>query len=164
MIYKEPPPDHHSREGFVHIQKSYFNLNNNPRLQLHRKPIVPNDNLLKPPPGKALVKLGKLGILLLDELVQLVDTLYLLVTDGGVGEVLLFHLTKAEYLLCFHSLPSEAERAPFRLIRDLCFSYQFTSNFLYGHYWHLHSLLFRLSMPPIRSAFQLVEKVCLFIK
>lgn len=71
-----------------------------------------------------------------------------------------------EYLLCFHSLPSEAERAtfPFRLIRDFCFSYQFTSNFLYGHYWHLHSLLFRLSMPPIRAAFQLVEKVCLFIK
>lgn len=33
-----------------------------------------------------------------------------------------------------------------------------------GYYWHLHSLLFRLSMPPIRAAFLLVEKVCLFIK
>lgn len=93
------PPVHHSREGFVHIQKSYFNLHHNPRLQLHRKSIVPNDNLLKPPPGKALVKLGKLGILLLDELVQLIDTLDLFVTDGGVGEVLLFHLTKPEYLI-----------------------------------------------------------------
>lgn len=137
-----------------------------PRLQLHRKPIVPDDDLLKPPPGKALVKLCQFGILLLNELGQFVDTLDLLVTDGGVGEVLLFHLTKSEYLLCFHSLPSEAERAPFpfRLIRDFCFSYQFTSNFLHGYYWHLHSLLFRLSMPPIRAAFLLVEKVCLFIK
>lgn len=83
----------------MHIQKSYFNLNNNSRLQLHRKPIVPDDNLLKPPSRKSLVKLGKLRILLLDELVQLVDTLDLLVTDGGVGEVLLFHLTKPEYLI-----------------------------------------------------------------
>lgn len=99
MIYKESPPDHYSREGFVHIQKSYFNLNNNPRLQLHRKPIIPHNNLLKPTPSKALVKLGKLGILLLDELIQLVDTLDLFVTDGGVGEVLLLHLTKPEYLI-----------------------------------------------------------------
>ncbi|WP_455528367.1 hypothetical protein, partial [Huintestinicola sp.] len=46
----------------------------------------------------------------------------------------------------FHSLPPEAEQAPFpfRLIRDFCFSYQFTSKFLCGYYWHLHSLLFRL--------------------
>lgn len=82
------PPVHHSREGFVHIQKSYFNLHHNPRLQLHRKSIVPDYNLLKPPPRKALVKLG-----------QLVDTLDLLVTNGGVGEVLLLHLTKPEYLI-----------------------------------------------------------------
>ena len=58
-----------------------------------------HNNLLKPPPGKALVKLGKLGILLLDELSQFVDTLDLFVTDGGVGNVLLFHLTKPEYLI-----------------------------------------------------------------
>lgn len=57
-----------------------FNINYNPRLQFHRKPIVPDDNLLKPPPGKALVKLGQFGILLLNELVQLIDTLDLLVT------------------------------------------------------------------------------------
>ena len=31
-------------------------------------------------------------------------------------------------------------------------------------YWHLHSFLFRLSMPPIRAAFQLVAKVCFFKK
>ena len=76
-----------------------FNIDLNSRLQLHRKPIVPDDNLLKPPSRKALVKLGKLRILLLNELVQLVDTLDLLVTDGGVGKVLLFHLTKSEYLI-----------------------------------------------------------------
>ncbi len=58
-----------------------------PRLQLHRKPIVPYDNLLKPPPSKALVKLGNLGILLLNELVQFVGTL-LLVTDSDVFVVL----------------------------------------------------------------------------
>lgn len=77
----------------------YQHLNPNPRLQFHRKSIVPDDNLLKPPPGKALVKLGKLRILLLNEIIQLVDTLDLFVTDGGVGEVLLFHLTKSEYLI-----------------------------------------------------------------
>lgn len=84
-----------------------LNLNNNPRLQLHRKPIVPNDNLLKPPPGKALVKLGHLRILLLDELGQLVDTLDLFVTDGCVDEVLLFQLTKLVYSYVRFSYPKQ---------------------------------------------------------
>ena len=45
-----------------------FNIDLNSRLQLHRKPIIPHNNLFKPPSCKTLVKLGKLGILLLDEL------------------------------------------------------------------------------------------------
>ena len=69
------------------------------RFQFNGNTIIPDYNLLKPPPGKALVKLGKLRILLLNEIIQLVDTLDLFVTDGGVGEVLLFHLTKSEYLI-----------------------------------------------------------------
>ena len=89
------------------IPKSYFNLNNNSRLHLHRKPIITHDNLLNPPPRKALVKLGKLGILLLDELVQLIDTLDLLVTDGCVDEVLLFHLTKLVYSYVRSSCPKQ---------------------------------------------------------
>ena len=69
------------------------------RFQFNGNTIIPDYNLLKPPLGKALVKLGQLGILLLDELVQFIDTLDLFITDGGVGEVLLFHLTKPEYLI-----------------------------------------------------------------
>lgn len=84
---------------FSTLVKSHHNLYPHSRLQLHRKPIVPHGNLLKPPPGKALVKFCKLGILLLDEIIQLVDTLDLFVTDSGVGEVLLLHLTKLEYLI-----------------------------------------------------------------
>lgn len=81
MVILSPFSTARQKKGELYsISCSNQNLNNNPRLQLHRKPIVPDDNLLKPPPGKALVKLGKLRILLLDELVQLVDTLDLLVT------------------------------------------------------------------------------------
>ena len=65
---------------------------------------------------------------------------------------LLYRSCKQLFQLClnifcaFTVCPSEAEQAPFpfRLIRDFCFSYQFTSKFLCGYYCHLHSLLFRL--------------------
>ena len=93
--------------GLLLIPKSYFNLNNNSRLHLHRKPIVPHDNLLKPPPGEALVKIGKLRIPLLNELVQLIDTLDLFVTDGCVDEVLLLHLTKLVYSYVRFSYPKQ---------------------------------------------------------
>lgn len=73
----------------MHIQKSYYNFNHNPRLQLHRKPIIPHNNLLKPPPCKALVKLGKLGVLPGNKVIQLVDTLDLLIANGAISEVFL---------------------------------------------------------------------------
>ncbi len=41
----------------------YFNLNPHPRLELHRNPIIPHDNLLKPPPcrrGLSAVKHKKI--------------------------------------------------------------------------------------------------------
>lgn len=79
--------------------KLYLNINTDVRFQFNGNTIIPHNDLLKPPPGKALVKLGQLGILLLNELGQFVDTLDLFVTDGGVGEALLFHLTKSEYLI-----------------------------------------------------------------
>ena len=73
---------------FLYIQL-YKHLHHNHRLQLHRKPIVPHDNLLKPPPGKALIKLGKLGVLLGNKVIQLVDTLDLLIANGAISEVFL---------------------------------------------------------------------------
>jgi hypothetical protein len=82
----------------MHLCLSFY-IYLNSRFQFNDTVVIPDDNLLKPPPCKALIKLGKLGILLLYELVQLIDTLDLFVTDGGVGEVLLFHLTKSEYLI-----------------------------------------------------------------
>lgn len=89
------------------ITISHQNLNPHPRLQLHRKPIVPDDNLLKPTPCKALIELGKLGVLLENKVIQLIDTLDLFVTDGGVGEVLLFHLTKLVYSYVRFSYPKQ---------------------------------------------------------
>lgn len=82
----------------MHLCLSFY-IYLNSRFQFNDTVVIPDDNLLNPPPHKALVKFGKLRILLLYELIQLIDTLDLLVTDGGVGEVFLFHLTKPEYLI-----------------------------------------------------------------
>lgn len=82
----------------MHLCLSFY-IYLNSRFQFNDTVVIPDDNLLNPPPHKALVKFGKLRILLLYELIQLIDTLDLLVTDGGVGEVFLFHLTEPEYLI-----------------------------------------------------------------
>lgn len=60
--------------------ESCINVDADIRFQFNGNTIIPDYNLLKPPPGKALIKLGHLRILLLNELVQLIDTLDLLVT------------------------------------------------------------------------------------
>lgn len=90
----------------MHLCLSFY-IYLNSRFQFNDTVVIPHDNLLKPPPGKALVKLGHLRILLLDELGQLVDTLDLFVTDGGVDEVLLLHLTKLVYSYVRFSYPKQ---------------------------------------------------------
>ena len=90
----------------MHLCLSFY-IYLNSRFQFNDTVVIPADNLLNPPPHKALVKFGKLRILLLYELVQLVDKLDLFVTDGGVGEVLLLHLTKLVYSYVRSSYPKQ---------------------------------------------------------
>lgn len=87
--------------------ESCFNVDADIRFQFNGNTIIPDNNLLNPPPGKTLVELGKLGVLLENKVVQHVDTLDLLVTDGCVGEVLLFHLTKLVYSYVRFSYPKQ---------------------------------------------------------
>lgn len=85
MVNKNNPPGHQCREGFVRLWDYPANLNFQSGLKFYSEVVLPDDDSLKPAFYQSLIKGFQVCGLLLDEILQLVDSGNLCVPGGRVN-------------------------------------------------------------------------------
>ena len=76
-----------------------INIDADTEFQFNRDTVIPDGYLLDPASHQWLVELGEMGGLLWDVILQVVDSLYLLISCSGIDGGLLAQFSKPEYLI-----------------------------------------------------------------
>ena len=77
----------------------HINIDTNTGFQLDGDVVIPDSDLLDPASYQRFFKFGEVGSLLCDIILQVVDSLYLLVSCGSVDSGLLTEFSKPEYFI-----------------------------------------------------------------
>ena len=79
--------------------KLCININADTGFQFDSDMVIPDSDLLDPASYQRFVKFGEVGSLLRDIILQVVDSLYLLVSCGSIDGGLLAEFSKPEYFI-----------------------------------------------------------------
>ena len=77
----------------------YVHIDADTRFQFDGDVVIPDGDLFDPASHQRFVKFGEVGSLLCDIILQIVDSLYLLVSCGSVDGGLLAEFSKPEYFI-----------------------------------------------------------------
>ena len=79
--------------------KLCIHIDTNTGFQFDGDVVIPDGDLFDPAPHKRFVKFGEVGSLLRNIILQVIDSLYLLVSCGSVDGGLLTQFSKPEYFI-----------------------------------------------------------------
>lgn len=77
-----------------------FNINTESGFELHCEVVFPDGYLFEPAFNQGFIKFSKVGTLLLDEILQVVNSCNLCISGGGIDGVLPALFSECKYLLC----------------------------------------------------------------
>lgn len=77
-----------------------FNINTESGFELHCEVVFPDGYLFEPAFNQGFIKFSKVGTLLLNEVLQGIDSFYLCIPGGGIDGVLPAFFTELENLVC----------------------------------------------------------------
>ena len=85
--------------GFVRLWDLHINIDTNTGFQFDDDVVIPDGDLFDPASHQCFVKFGEVSSLLCNIILQIVDSLYLLVSCGSVDGGLLAEFSKPEYFI-----------------------------------------------------------------
>ena len=97
--YKNSPPGHHGQEGFVRLWDLCINIDINTGFQFDGDVVIADSDLLDPASHQSFIKFSKEGGLLRDVILQVIDSLYLFISCGGIDSGFLAEFSESEDLI-----------------------------------------------------------------
>ena len=111
-----------------------INIDTNTGFQFNCDVVIPDSDLLDPASNQRFVKFGEVGSLLCDIILQVVDSLYLLVSCGSVDSGFLAQFSKPEYFIGNFVIGFFALGFLDELLLQLCKAFgEFSAHCLFEH-------------------------------